>query len=320
VCRDTAHASSRVRALQYVEPLRHLGHEVDTLIWQPHRSVEVARLAATLVTRARHADVVVLVKPRLHRIVLAAVARVQPNLWVDVDDAVWTWPPPFPDRLAQAGRLAQGFVAGSEFLAGRLRSRYPDATVALVPTAVDTERYVPAPPRDPRPIVVGWIGGPASLTDFAPPVAASLRALVASGRVTVRIVCSEGLDPAVVPSELVPWSDATEVASLQGFDVGIMPLRDDEQSWGRCGLKALQYMAVGVPVVATPVGAAVEIIDDGVSGILATSEADWFDAIDRLASDSDARAVMGARGRRRVEDAYSVAVNAPLLARVLANA
>src|SRR5262245_26905561 len=98
VCRDEVHASSRVRALQYVEPLRRLGHRVDTLIWQPHRSSEVARLAVTLVTRAPRYDVVVLVKPRLHPAVLAVLARVQPNVWVDLDDAVWTWPDPFPDR------------------------------------------------------------------------------------------------------------------------------------------------------------------------------------------------------------------------------
>jgi glycosyltransferase involved in cell wall biosynthesis len=320
VCRDPSHASSRVRALQYVEPLRRLGHGVEVLTWQPRRSSDVARLSVTLVTHARRADVVVLVKPRLHPAVLAVLARAQPNVWIDLDDAVWTWPDPFPARLAQASRHARGFVAGSRWLADRLAERHPGTPVALVPTSVDTGRYVPPDPRHgtrgSKPLVVGWIGGPASLTDFVPPAAAALRALVADRLVTVRVVCSTGLDPTIVPSVLDEWSADTEVASLQHFDVGIMPLRGDEQSWGRCGLKALQYMAVGAPVVATPVGAAVEILADG-GGVLATTEADWHDALHGFASDARARGDAAAAARRRVEESYSVAANAPRLVAAL---
>ncbi|MFI5047199.1 MAG: glycosyltransferase family 4 protein [Acidimicrobiia bacterium] len=317
VCRDETHASSRVRALQYVEPLRRLGHDVETLVWQPRRSADVAALGARVLVLARRSDVVVLVKPRLHPMVLAALARVQPNLMVDVDDAVWTWPVPFPDRFDAAARHARVLVAGNTFLAERLATRYPSAAVTMVPTAVDTTRYVPAARPDAHPIVVGWIGGPNSLADFVPPATAALRGLVQDGAIAVRVVCSETLDPAVLPTELVTWSYETEVASLQAFDIGIMPLCDDESSWGRCGLKALQYMAVGVPVVATPVGATEEIIEDGASGIHATSEDDWRRAIVELARDRARRAEMGARARRRVEEAFSVTANAPRLAAVL---
>src|SRR5262249_13718423 len=125
------------------------------------------------------------------------------------------------------------------------------------------------------------------------------------------------LDPALVPSEFESWSDATEVGSLQRFDVGIMPLRGDEQSWGRCGLKALQYMAVGVPVVATPVGAARQIPAEGAGGALATTADEWTRALGAFADDQSLRVAVGARARRRVEDAYSVSVVSRRLARAL---
>ena len=324
MCRDETHASSRVRALQYVEPLRRLGHEVATLVWKPSRPVDVATLTARLLKASRRCDVVVLVKPRLHPAALAALARVQPNLVVDVDDAVWTWPPPFPDRFDCAARHARVLVAGNSFLADRLVTRYPEVAVTMVPTAVDTTRYAPAaaPPAapGPQPIVVGWIGGPNSLSDFLPSATAALRGLVHEEVIRLRVVCSRTIDPAVLPSELVPWSFESEVASLQGFDIGIMPLRDDEQSWGRCGLKALQYMAVGTPVVASPVGASVEIIEEGTSGLLADTEGDWRRAILELASDHARRATMGAQARERVESAFSVVVNAPRLVTALDDA
>jgi len=317
VCRDASHASSRVRAWQYVEPLWELGHDVDVLTWQPERSHDVARLAATLIARARRADVVVLVKPRIHPAVLAVLAQVQPEIWVDLDDAVWTWPAPFPNRFMQAARHARGFVAGSRWLATRLAERLPGATVALVPTAIDTAHYAPPARRSPQQPIVGWIGGPASLTDFIPPVADALRSLVSEGRIAVRVVCSSALDASVVPSEFELWTPETEVASLQQFDIGIMPLRDDERSWGRCGLKALQYMAVGAPIVASAIGAACEIVENDVSGILASTTSEWRDALASLADDEDRRAVLGAAAHRRVEDAFSVSVVAPQLAAAL---
>src|SRR5262245_49702268 len=162
VCRDAAHASSRVRGLQFVAPLRDLGHEVDTLVWQPRRTVEVAKLSSALLARARRADVVLLVKPRLHPAVLRALRAIQPNLVVDLDDAVWTWPAPFPARFDAAARVARTVVVGNEFLGQRVREHHPGVRVTTVPTAVDTSSFVPRPHAPTERLVVGWIGGPAS--------------------------------------------------------------------------------------------------------------------------------------------------------------
>ena len=164
---------------------------------------------------------------------------------------------------------------------------------------------------------MGWIGNTASLADFSDPVVAALRRHVDAGRIRVRIVSSRPLERPGLRAEFEPWSPAGELESLQGFDIGIMPLHDDEQSWGRCGLKAIQCMAVGVPVVASPIGAAPEIIDGLSNGLLATTEDEWFEAIARLATSPDLRTSMGECARTTIADDFSVMANTPRLAALL---
>lgn len=321
ICRDTRHASSRVRALQYVQPLRELGHDVTVVTWQPTRTREVMALTARLAASARRTDVVFIVKPRLDPRVFMLLRRLQPRLVVDVDDAVWTWPSPFPARFDTAAQGAGLITAGSGHLRTLLTERYPRTRVTVVPTSVDMQRYTAAANiGHERPPVIGWIGGPASLTDFEAPVLQSLQELTREHATTVKIVCSEPLASNLVATEFEPWSAATEVQSLQSFDIGIMPLRDDEQSWGRCGLKLLQYMAVGIPVVASPIGAAVEIVEDGVSGFLPSTGAEWTSALRELAASPALRNEMGARARARVEERYSLTTTLPGLVSALESA
>ena len=110
-----------------------------------------------------------------------------------------------------------------------------------------------------------------------------------------------------------PWREETEVTDLQSFDVGMMPLPDDPWSQGKCGLKALQYMAVGVPTVASPVGVNSDIIQDGTNGFLATTEQEWVEKLAQLLSDEPLRKACAAEGRKTVEARYSAAVHVPHL-------
>jgi glycosyltransferase involved in cell wall biosynthesis len=112
-----------------------------------------------------------------------------------------------------------------------------------------------------------------------------------------------GLD--VVPRR---WSSATEAAELTDADVGICWLPEDSWSRGKCGLKVLQYMAAGLPVVANPVGMNRRLVVDGQTGLLASTPGEWADAIGRLAADPTLRAAMGRAGRRLVARRYDVAV------------
>jgi glycosyltransferase involved in cell wall biosynthesis len=116
------------------------------------------------------------------------------------------------------------------------------------------------------------------------------------------------------------WSESSEVQAVQSFTVGIMPLQDDPWARGKCGYKLIQYMACGLPVVASPVGVNCEIVEHGLSGYLATSEAEWLSALSQLRSQPQLCEEFGRVGRKRVQSTYSLEVAAPRLADLLRSA
>jgi len=117
--------------------------------------------------------------------------------------------------------------------------------------------------------------------------------------------------------ELLDWAEESEVADVQGMDIGVMPVPDEIWAKGKSGFKLIQYMACGLPVVASPVGVNREIVEHEKTGLLATGAAEWRDALDLLISDSDLRARMGAAGRTRAEEKYSLRAHAPRLVQLL---
>jgi hypothetical protein len=121
-----------------------------------------------------------------------------------------------------------------------------------------------------------------------------------------------------VPVEFEPWSLETEVSCFDGMAVGLMPLDDSPWTRAKCSFKLLQYMALGIPAVASPVGMNREVMEDGVNALVASSSSDWFDAIDRLLSDRELAARIARAGRDTVEQRYSLAVLSPKLVGVLA--
>jgi glycosyltransferase involved in cell wall biosynthesis len=134
------------------------------------------------------------------------------------------------------------------------------------------------------------------------------------------VVGGEGFEAQGVEVEHRPWHSATEVEDISDLDVGIMPLPDAEWERGKCGCKALQYMALGIPTVASPVGVNTEIISDGQNGLLASTESQWEEALERLLLDADLRRRLGERGRLTVGTSYSAAVHAPRVAKILQEA
>ena len=106
--------------------------------------------------------------------------------------------------------------------------------------------------------------------------------------------------------EQVQWEGKEEIAALQSFDIGLMPLPDDPWTRGKCGFKLLQYQAMGIPVVCSSVGINKTIVTEGVNGFLAHTNEEWFDRVSRLVTSPDLRARMGAAGRRIVTNEYSL--------------
>lgn len=111
--------------------------------------------------------------------------------------------------------------------------------------------------------------------------------------------------------EKKPWAREQEIQDVLGFDIGIMPLVDNPWTRGKCGFKLIQYMAAGLPVVASPVGANNDIVDHGHNGFLASTHSEWAEALSNLATNRDLRASFGAHGRKKIEEKYSVRSNLP---------
>ncbi|MBA2078450.1 glycosyltransferase family 4 protein [Rhodanobacter sp. PCA2] len=246
---------------------------------------------------------------------------------VDYDDALFhkydMSPNPLVRRLLgrkidQVMRRAACVIAGNRYLAARA-ARAGAARIEIIPTVVDEKRYALARHADAGQPVIGWVGSPATeeyLLDDREVLEQACgmhgaRLLLVGPRPEVA-----GRFGSVVP-EVVPWSEVSEAATIARMDIGIMPLRDGPWERGKCGYKIIQYMACGLPVVASAVGANVDIVRHGEDGFLAAGAADWHDALEQLIRSRPLRARMGLAGRARVEREYSVGAQASRLAQVL---
>lgn len=219
-------------------------------------------------------------------------------------------------KIDEVMRAASLVTVGNRYLADRAR-RAGARRVAVVPTVVDVERYRPPSDaaRDGR-FVIGWIGSPSTI-HYVDAVVPALRAACRHGDAVVRLV-GASLDRAEgLPVESRPWSESQEVEALGSFDVGIMPLADGPWERGKCGYKLIQYMACGRPVVASPVGANLDIVTHGEHGLLASTLDEWVDALDMLRRDGELRSRMGGAGRQRVVERYSLQAWAPRVAALL---
>lgn len=185
-------------------------------------------------------------------------------------------------------------------------------TVLLLPTVVDLDHY-PLTPEPERNFTIGWIGTPVTAPYLAS-IAAPLRALAAEAPLELLVIGAPGFTLEGVPCRHVPWTEATEAPLIGQCHVGIMPLPDDAWARGKSGYKLVQYMAAGRATVASPIGANRAIVQDGVTGFLAGSAAEWCDRLRRLRDDGALRRAMGIAARARVADHYALQATAPHLA------
>ena len=221
-----------------------------------------------------------------------------------------------PQKVATIIRHSDRVIAGNEYLAAYAR-RFNDA-VTVIPTVVDTAKFVPRAAPDngvPRSTpVVGWIGSPTTASYLVGLIPVLQRV---HGTCPFVLRVSGAGDPIDAPGldiEQPAWSLLGEVELFNTCDVGVYPLADDDWARGKCGFKAIEFMACGVPVVAAAVGVNREIIEDGVNGFLASTDAEWIEKLGRLLVDPELRRRLGAAGRRTIEQRYSLQVHAPAVA------
>ncbi len=218
------------------------------------------------------------------------------------------------DRVMQHADLV---VAGNEYLASRARNAGA-CRVEILPTVVDVERYGVSTQESGGQALptIGWIGSPAT-AHFLHLIAPALRELATRKLAQVVAVGANADQLGDLPVKALPWSEATEVADIQRFDIGIMPLPDAPFERGKCGYKLIQYMACGKPVVASPVGVNSSIVRDGVDGFLAATHQEWVSALTRMIADRVLRQQMGGEGRRRIELEFSLQKAAPRFAHLI---
>jgi glycosyltransferase involved in cell wall biosynthesis len=212
-------------------------------------------------------------------------------------------------------RAAEVVLCGNSFLRAYAAEYNPGAL--LFPTVVDPSLYAGAAGSGGSGSpVIGWIGSPET-SFFLQELGDVLKQLSSSLSFGLRVIGDMDFSLPGLEVETVPWSEESEAELLAGCDIGIMPLPDTPVARGKCGLKLLQYMASGLPVVSSPAGGASEIIEDGVNGFLAHGEGEWIGNLTRLLGDPDLRSRIGAAGRRRVEKQYSLDVWAPRMVAVI---
>lgn len=235
---------------------------------------------------------------------------------LDFDDSIWLQNVSDANKkfgfLKNAGKtkelikIAHLNTVGNQYLAD-YAAQYNTA-VTIIPTTIDTDEYTPRQHTDTTSkVTIGWSGSVTTIQhfNFAVPALKKIREKYGS-TIEIKVIG----DGSYINEELeikgLPWVKASELEDLSQFDIGIMPLPDDEWAKGKCGLKALQYMALGIPSIISPVGVNSEIIADGVNGFLADTEDEWIDKISQLIDNPQLRNQLGAKGRETVVEKYSV--------------
>lgn len=238
-----------------------------------------------------------------------AAALLKKPLVFDIDDAIWLYNPMGRSQISRLVRRSNMVFAGNAFIADWC-SNYC-STIRIIPTAVDTDRFVPRPsPKEAGSLfIVGWTGTSGNFR-FLRQVEKALDAFLRRHpQARLMIVADRAPSELAVPAEQLifrKWSPATEHSVLQEFDVGIMPLDDSELSRGKCSFKMLQYMAVGLPVIVSPYGMNAELLKLGDIGSAAVSDADWHDALDEAMQRTDVWRKRGAVARSVLLDRFSV--------------
>jgi len=317
--------ASRFRLVQWIPHLERAGWEVKHYPCRPdhmwssslsghwvralhHRTGKAVRWANRLrdINTCGSADAVFVNRNLAGRGIFLErrLLKSNPRVIFDFDDAIFVGP---GERVAELMcRNAAWVTPGNDYLAEYAR-QFTDR-VTVVPTVIDTDRY-PALPCHNRPLVrVGWSGSDQSLPTTLFPYLGMLRDLQKSFKFELVIVTNTRPILPVVDLEwrFHAWSAEDESRLGEKFDIGLMPLLDDHFQRGKCGLKLLQYMAAGLPTIASPVGVNRQITEPGVTGFLASTGTEWAQAIQNLISNPSLRIAMGAAGRQRCRNDYSV--------------
>lgn len=234
----------------------------------------------------------------------------------DFDDAIFftdtakanrrfAWAKFSGSKTADICRLSTSVTVGNSYLADYAKKH--NEQVFVVPTSIDTNKYQPTAKKNSSNsrVVVGWTGSSTSqyhLEQFEQVLAELLK----ERDVEIRVVSNREPVFTKVPFVWRSWSAETEVEEIAQIDIGIMPTPDDEWSRGKCALKALQYMSLGIPAICTDMGANRDVVKNGENGFLAKTNEEWLTAFKCLIDDAALRRKLGDAARKTVVEDYSM--------------
>ena len=311
----------RFRVEQYFPYLRE--HQVEPK-WQPLTGSLEERFS--VYRRLPLFDVVCIQRRLLSPIEFYWVRRKSRKVLFDLDDAIMyrssSSPQPHSfSRWLKFRWMVKGsdiVTVGNHFLKNEILKVDPEKKVFVIPTCIDTSLYPQKKKISNRPeIILGWIGTKGNLKYLKKlePVFETIRQRFT--QVKLKIVSNDFFDSPHLPIIKKPWRLEEENEDLISFDIGLMPLNDDLWSRGKCGLKIIQYLSVGVPVVCSPVGINSDIVQDGENGFWATNDQEWVDRLSILIQNQELRYQMGLKGIETVEREYSLTVISEKFFRVL---
>lgn len=239
---------------------------------------------------------------------------------LDFDDAIW-----IPQTVSGSSliarlrnhqkteklcRWASRVSCGNQFLC-QYASQF-NRDVRLIPTTIDTQNlhnkqkiHTNPPPNPNKKIIIGWTGSLTTMP-YLQTVYKVIEQLSKKYPIQLNVISNKAPNIDLSFLQYMPWQKTTEIDDLLQFDIGIMPMTNGEWEQGKCGFKALQYMALAIPAVVSPVGVNAEIVQDGINGYYATTPEQWYNALEKLILSAELRTQMGKAGRQTIEQHYSV--------------
>lgn len=308
-------AASRYRVLQYIPYLQSDGIETTVSLY-PRSIKENIQFFRDL----PQYDIVFLQRKRFNQPRLRWLRKKAKRVVYDFDDSVMYRNSKAKDpvsqtrkrRFSQMIRASDFVIAGNAFLRDQALQVSPN--VEVIPTPIDQERYQAKDYSVQKDrVTIGWIGDHGSIHYLEKMRPIFERIGERYSHCELKIVCDIFFDCEKIHVVKKQWKSDEEVEDLQSFDIGLMPLVDDPWSWGKCGLKIVQYQGVGLPVVCTPVGVNRDLVEDGVTGFWAKTPLEWEEKLSVLIEDALLREKLGKEGRKRVLEGYTVQSCAPRL-------
>jgi glycosyltransferase involved in cell wall biosynthesis len=311
-------AASRYRVLQYLPYLKEYGVQTTVLPF-PKSFFEKLKLFKSV----NQYDILFIQRKRFPVLWLKYIRKNARKIVYDFDDSVMyrnskAASPESNTRVKMFKNMINAsdhVIAGNEYLQKNTTPYTHDVTI--IPSPIDMAFYPQKKYSDKNDnIILGWVGAHGSIhyLEKMRPMFETLGKR--HNNLRLKIVCDIFFDCDNMVVEKKYWNEKDEVADIQSFDIGLMPLMDDPWSHGKCGLKVLQCLATGVPVVCSPAGINREIVEDGVHGFWANTQEEWIEKLEILINDHNLRKRMGMEGRKRVIEYYSLKANAPRMLKI----